>query len=101
MSARIRARVNVGKLVTEYAGKSRSDTFAAYNDAIDLAHGVLAAERRANRCCALDLDGNRCRRPAVVSREYHGDSEIREVQWHYVQVQLCAMHDLKPKKRKP
>lgn len=52
-------------------------------------------------CQALDDNSKRCRRAASVTRDIHGDHELRDVQWHYLRVSLCAVHDLKPKKRKP
>ncbi len=52
------------------------------------------------RCQALDDNGKQCRRAAIVKRDIHGDSENRDVQWSWVRVDLCATHDLSPKKRR-
>lgn len=53
------------------------------------------------QCCALDENGKRCKRKAVVEEKYHGESEIygfhheNHVSW--VLTYFCAKHEFKKK----
>jgi hypothetical protein len=52
------------------------------------------------RCCALDMNGKRCRRIAVALEQYHGDSELYgsfKGRPPWVEVAFCIEHRAPPR----
>lgn len=57
--------------------------------------GDWTKPRRPHQCVALDQNGKRCRKPAIVQGHYHGDSEIYgygDANPGWVVVWFCAKH---------
>ena len=65
-----------------------------------------SSDMATDRCMALDMNGARCRRSAIVWDSYHGDGEIYDSNRGdpgWVRVKLCRQHGrlaLERRKRK-